>query len=121
MPALHELDKAIGSHTVWKLRLKAAVDSGRLDGPMTGLHSHDCPFSKWLSGPTIAPSTRQSPHYQRVAELHDRFHANAARVAKLAAEGQTDVAVEEITGAGEFSRAHKELAAALEGWKAAMR
>lgn len=121
MAALHEIDKAIGAHTVLKLRLKSAIDSGRVDEPITGVHAEGCPFGKWLHGPTIAPATRGSAHYARVRELHTRFHQHASRVVELAATGATDEAVEEITGAGEFSKAHRELAAAMNDWKTALK
>ena len=121
MAALHEIDKAIGAHTVLKLRLKTAIDSGRVDEPITGVHADGCAFGKWLHGPTIAPATRGSAHYARVTELHSRFHERAARVVELAASGATEEAVEEITGAGEFSKAHRELAAAMNDWKSALK
>ena len=122
MAALQEIDKAIGNHGMWKLRLKAAIDSGRLEAPIDSIRAHhDCPFGKWLHGPTIAPATKASVHFTRVAELHAQFHATTARVAEMATSGQRDEATAEITGTGEFSRAHREMAAAMEEWKKALR
>ncbi len=122
MAALQEIDKAIGAHGMWKLRLKAAIDSGRLETPIATIRAdRDCPFGKWLHGPTIAPATRASAHFARVAELHAQFHQTTANIAALATSGQREEATAEITGTGEFSRAHRELAAAMMEWKAALR
>jgi len=122
MATLQEIDKAIGAHVMWKTRLKAAVETGRMEAPQAALTAaHDCPFGKWMKGPTIAPSTRTSAYYSRVDELHTKFHLAAARIGEMAIAGQSDQAIEEITGASEFSSAHKELAAAMEEWKKALR
>ena len=122
MAALHEIDKAIGNHGMWKLRLKAAIDSGRLETPIEYIRGdRECPFGKWLHGPTITPATRASVHFARVTTLHARFHQTTAHVAELATTGHGDQAAVEITGAGEFSRAHREMAAAMEEWKQALR
>ena len=121
MAARQEIDKAIGNHGMWKLRLKAAIDSGRLETPIEGIRGdRDCPFGKWLHGPTIAPSTRNSVHFARVSALHAQFHETTARVAQLATNGQREEATAEITGTGEFSRKHREMAAAMEEWKQAL-
>ena len=122
MAALQEIDKAIGNHGMWKLRLKAAIDSGRMEAPIASIRAHhDCAFGKWLHGPTIAPATRASVHFSRVAELHAQFHETTARVAEMATSGQRAAATAEINGTGEFNRAHREMAAALEEWKKALR
>lgn len=122
MATIQEVDRAIGAHVLWKTRLKTAIDTGRLDAAKAAITSgHDCPFGKWLSGPTIAPSTKASEHYARVAQLHTLFHTQAAKVGALALAGENTKAIEEITGASEFSAAHRDLAASLEDWKKALR
>ncbi len=122
MATLQELDKAIGSHVLWKTRLKTAIDTGRMEAPQAALTAgHDCPFGKWLKGPTIAPSTKASEHYAKVEQLHVMFHTAAAKIGALALAGEHKKAIDEITGASEFSSAHRELAASLEQWKQALR
>lgn len=117
MAALHEIEKALGAHSVFKLRLKGAIEGHRCDAPFPGLKLRECPFSKWLHGPTIAPSTKASVHYARVRDLHAQYHEAAVFATELAVRGRTDEALQEVTGAGAFSQRHKALAAAMLEWK----
>ncbi len=117
MAALHEIEKALGAHSVFKLRLKGAIEGGRCDTPIPGLKVRECTFSKWLHGPTIAPSTRASAHYTRVRDLHAQVHEAAVFAVELAVRGHQPQALLEITGNGEFAQRHRALTAALLEWK----
>src|SRR5690349_21726544 len=75
-------------------RLKTAVETGRMDAPQAAITSgHNCPFGKWLEGPSIAPSTKASEQYAKVAQLHSLFHAQAAKVGALALAGESTKAI----------------------------
>ncbi len=115
MATLHEIEKALGAHSVLKLRLKGAIEGGRADAPFPGLKPRECPFSKWLHGPTIAPSTRASAHFARVRDLHAQFHEAAVFALELAARGNRELALQEL--AGTFSQRHRALAQAMLEWK----
>lgn len=121
MAAMTEIDRAIGAHGMWKLRLKAAIASGRMEAPIEAIRAdEDCPFGKWLASPTIAPSTRGTTHYARVRELHAEFHQAAATVAELAVAGRAAEAEQMIAMSGDFSHAASRLTSAMQEWKRAM-
>ena len=121
MATTTEIDNAIGAHSMWKMRLKAALETGRMDAPIAALDSdRDCPFGKWLQSPTIAPSTKASVHYAKVRELHTQFHRAVVEVATLAVNGRTDLATEMMTTTGAFSQASAKLTVAMQEWRSAM-
>jgi hypothetical protein len=119
MSASKELEQAIGTHNLFKLRLKSAIASGRLEGSVAALGSHiNCPFGKWMASAAVAPGVKASPHYASVDLLHARFHLVAAKVAALAVEGKVAEATEALDRGGEFGTAMSELTAAMTEWKA---
>lgn len=119
MSASKEIEQAIGTHGLFKLRLKNAIASGRLEGSVAALGSHiNCPFGKWMESPAIAPGVRASTHFGAVELLHAKFHLAAAKVASLAADGYTDAATSSLEREGEFGQASAELLAAMQEWKA---
>jgi methyl-accepting chemotaxis protein len=118
MSATSEIENAIGTHGLFKLRLRSAIASGRLEGSVATLGSHlNCPFGKWMTSPTVAPTTRASSQYAKVDLLHARFHLAAAKVAALATAGRAEEAKAALEPAGEFALASADFMAALQEWK----
>jgi hypothetical protein len=117
MSAKQQIEQALGTHGLFKLRLRQAIASGRLETAVLSLGSHEeCAFGKWMSSPGVAPATRLTPQFSSVQGLHERFHQAAARVAELAATGHEKEAAASLEKDGEFGLAASEFAAAMTEW-----
>ncbi len=117
-----EVDQAVGAHGAWKSRLKQAIDSGKIDTPIATIQSNNqCQFGKWLYGSNLPASTKSSPQYQTIAELHTQFHKLAAHVAELAASGKKDKATEAMAPDSEFAKVSSKLVMGLMAWKKSLR
>jgi Chemoreceptor zinc-binding domain len=113
-----EIDKAINIHSMWKVRLRQAIDSGKIDVPVETIRQKDqCAFGKWLYGSTFAAGDKASPYYKTVCDLHAEFHTLAAKVAELAVAGKKDEAVKMLTLDGPYGAASAKLTGALMDWK----
>jgi predicted transcriptional regulator len=118
MSAAQQIEQAIGTHGLFKLRLRTAIASGRLDGTVATLGSHlNCPFGKWMESAAVSPAIRASSHFAAVDLLHARFHVAAAKVAAMAIAGRAAEAAAALERDGEFGVASAELTAALLEWK----
>lgn len=118
MASIEELDKAIGAHGMWKVRLKSAIESGKIDTPIETIRVDDqCAFGKWFFGSTLSPQDKASSHYKTVKELHAEFHKTAARVAELAVNGKKAEAEKMIATGGEYASISSKLTQAMMEWK----
>ena len=116
-----EIEAAIAMHSEWTQRLRRTVESRCLveggEFVLARVKADDqCSFGKWLFGPTIPESVRESARFQRVRELHADFHGAAAQVAMLATAGNAAAAIDEIEGA--FAERSSALISALREWQA---
>jgi len=112
-----EIDKALGAHALWKMRLRTAIHKGQLDVTPSDIARDDrCEFGKWLRGPTIPKEARASKQFLTVVRLHSEFHKIAAQIAELAVAGRKDDASKLLNG-GEYTRTSEGLAQALEAWR----
>lgn len=117
MSARLQIEQALGTHGLFKLRLRQAIASGRLETATVSLGSHaECAFGKWMASPGVAPATRATPQFAQVQALHERFHQAAARVADLAASGHEAEAQAAMEKDGDFGVAASEFAAAMTDW-----
>ena len=113
----NEIKKAVGDHGTWKNTLKNAVDTGKIDVPITAIKAdNQCSFGKWLYGPTITEKQKNSEHYHKVQETHAVFHETAAKVAQLAISGEKAHAMKMLEMNGEFTTASAELTTAMMAW-----
>jgi hypothetical protein len=113
---IDEIKKAIGAHGTWKLKLRTAISLGRSDAEPTQVQCDNlCDFGKWLYGPTIDEVTRAGMPYQVVKRLHAEFHECAAKVLKLALDGQKDAA--EALMVSEYNERSDKLIRALTKWR----
>jgi hypothetical protein len=118
MDHAQEIDKAVGAHGMWKNRLKQAIDTGKLDTPVLTIGANNqCPFGKWLYGPTVTAHDKASEHYKTVAELHTQFHKAAAKVAELATTGKKSEAEKSLAPNSEFANISTKLTTAMLAWK----
>ena len=112
------LQKAIAAHARWKTRLRDAIDSEKLDVPVSAIKTdNQCEFGKWLYGSELATEEKGTAHYKEVKELHARFHQEAAKVAELALSGKKDAAEAVMGASGDYGRASADLTLAVSRWR----
>ena len=115
-----EIEVAITLHQEWTDRMRHAVQSrSLLEGGEFVLArvqaDYLCSFGKWLYGPTMSATVRESTSYQRVRALHADFHGVAAEVLMLAAAGNSDAAIAALEA--DFAESTRELVSALRDWQ----
>lgn len=114
-----QLAQGVGAHGLWKMRLKSAIATGRLDADVSTIRAdNNCAFGKWLYGPTLTAADRSCAHFKSVQTLHAQFHRAAGHVAELAIAGKKDEATKALDdGNAEFSRISTSLTRAMMDWK----
>ena len=109
---------AVGAHSMWKARLKAAIASGKVEPAVDIIAKDDqCAFGKWLYGKEIEAADRMSPYYKKVIALHAEFHRQAARVAGEVLAGNKDTAIAHMELGGDYGRASDLLTKTMLEWK----
>jgi len=110
-----EIKKAIGTHGVWKARLRTAIKLGTAEFRVAEVARDDqCPFGVWLSAQP--PEAQASPHWQSVHRLHAEFHRATAHVLSLALAGKPDVAQREMGPGTPFIDVSTKLTSAMMKW-----
>ncbi len=118
MIASQEITNAVAAHGKWKVRLKEAIATGKIDTAVETIRANDqCPFGKWLHGPTLTAADKHSEHYKTVMDLHTRFHKAAAEVAALATAGKKAEAEAKLSIDSEFSKISATLTTAMVAWQ----
>ncbi len=74
-----------------------------------------CEFGNWLFG--LPASEQSSPHWQKVQQLHAEFHREAARVLRLAVEGQKTEAYQAMDLESRFMKTSAKLTEAMREWQ----
>ena len=116
MSLKQEINSAIATHSMWKSRLHAAINTGVLDVSAETITKDDqCPFGRWLQ--TVEPSVRDSEEYKRVKELHAKFHVAAAKVVELALAGKKNEAEQLMGVNGEYAVITTKLVMELMAWE----
>lgn len=112
-----EINKAIGAHGVWKVRLREAIETGASDyHPATVASDTACDFGMWLH--SIPAVERPKEYWEMVQNIHARFHLEAGSILKLALDGKREEALAMITDLrGEFVTTSIELITILSDWK----
>ncbi len=86
--------KAIGAHGAWKMKLKTAINTGRINVSPDEVACHACcEFGRWLESSDIHPLVKERKPYQVIHRLHRDFHQTAGEVMRLAAIGDESGAV----------------------------
>ena len=113
---ISQIDEAIGAHGMWKMRLRAAMRTGRSD-----ISAHDascdgnCKFGQWLDSTALSPQNKADLPYKVVKRVHADFHRAAGHVLSSALGGRQREAEERIEG--DFNPASEKLVRALMKWK----
>lgn len=113
----HEIDDAIAAHAVWKLRLRTAIATGRIDVPVGEIRLHDaCDLGRWLARTPAQP--RGQDVLGAIRRAHAEFHEMAARIAELALAGRTSEAQALMSAReGAYASASARLTAAMKAWR----
>ena len=113
-----EITKGIGAHGLWKARLHAAIDSGKVDDNIADVHRDNvCSFGQWLYGASIPAEVRGSSNYAQVRNLHADFHQCAGKVLMLTKNGKKNEAEAMMGTSGEFTRISGDLTHAMMEWQ----
>ncbi len=116
MSMVDQINKAVAAHGMWKARLRNAIDAGKSE--FTAGHvsaDNQCDFGKWLySLPAIDHQTAQ---WQKVRELHAKFHREAGKVLGLALSGNKAEADSCLAVGSPFAKVSLELTSAMMEWK----
>lgn len=114
---LEQIDKAIGAHGAWKVKLKQNID-GTLSLNLAEVSiDNRCEFGKWLYSHTGAQTS--DPHYKEVLTLHKAFHSAAGEVVSKVMKGDKAGAEASIGLNGAYASASSKLTAKMMDWKRA--
>jgi hypothetical protein len=117
--SIRQIDAAIIAHDEWKARLLAAVEAGSSDINPDAVRADDlCAFGKWLS--SVGPDMKASLHYDRVCNLHTRFHHAAAAVLSLALGGKGPQALTSLEFGSDYVSASVLLVDEMQFWRKEM-
>ena len=113
-----QINEAIDSHDMWKIMLRAAIDSGvSQTTPEQVKQDIHCPFGKWLHE-RVDSEAKQSPAYSDRVDLHAKFHQQAGAILELAINGSPDDAHKLMSVGQPFTRYSALLTLKLKEWKA---
>jgi hypothetical protein len=117
MSDAREINKAIAAHGTWKVRLYEAIEKGNSEfKPEVVKLDTACDFGKWLY--SIPPAERSGAYWEKVKDIHARFHETAGRILKLAVEGKSKDALDLITDLkGDYVTTSILLTNTLNEWK----
>jgi Chemoreceptor zinc-binding domain len=114
MSSLSEIDRAISKHAMWKMHLRTAIDTGKSESTPDRVGSDNlCDFGTWLHA--LPDEERNSAEWIKVQTLHAEFHGLAAKVLKMALDGNREEANAAL--ASGFKTASAKLTNAMVDWK----
>ena len=111
-----QIQRAITSHGVFKVRLGLIVEAGTADmtAPVAGADNL-CPVGRWLYD-GLDPSAKAGPYYESVRGLHATFHRAAGEVMALSLARKQGEALAAMETPSTFKQASDKLVAALTAW-----
>jgi len=113
---IEQIDKAIGAHGAWKVKLRQTIDGTLALVPAEVGVDNRCEFGKWLhslAGSAIAADAR----YKEILDLHKAFHKVAATVVTKVLSGDKAGAEASIGLKGDYTAASSTLTAKMMEWK----
>jgi len=114
-----EIQKAIGSHGLWKQRLAQALTTGKSTfDPYYVRREDECDFGRWLK--SLPEADRTTEHWRQVQSCHAQFHLEAAKVLETALSGaSTDLGASLGIGSA-YGRASAKLTSAMMSWESSL-
>ena len=110
------IKKAVAAHSMWKARLRTAIQSGKTDVPVATIKmDNQCEFGKWLHSSASTIEAKHMNRYKVVKDLHAQFHKMAGQVAELAVEGNRNDAEQLLDG--EYASASVKLTKEMMDWQ----
>lgn len=107
MSIKEECDRAIIAHAAWKSKFRAFLAGTLALDPKLVEKNDACDFGKWLEGDGRAHLL--PAEYERLHDLHVRFHTVAASVVRLKLSDDHATAQAAVERAGVFTRASAQL------------
>lgn len=110
------INKAIVSHSNWKIRLKKSIKTQTSEFDISYIKSTEqCEFGQWLSQhKSILVSDAA---YNQVVDLHQSLHEETARITEMAISGNTQAAEAAIEAGSPYAKISSKLTITLMGWK----
>jgi hypothetical protein len=116
METKEQITKGIGAHGMWKQRLVDAINTGVSEWtPAIVKQDNQCEFGKWLY--SCSAAEKQSPHYEKIRELHAQFHKEAAQILDLALTGKKQDAEARIAANSDYRNLSGNLTREMMAWK----
>lgn len=107
-----DLDGAISSHVAWRMKLRGAISRKEILDAAGIRAAARCELGKWLGGEGRA-TRGDLPELAALAQCHERFHQEAARVAE-AVNAKEYAKAEKMLGSGsEYTQASTEVGKAI--------
>ncbi len=117
-----QINKAIGAHSLWKDRLRAAIEAEHSKLTVDQVAKDDnCEFGKWLHGASIPEALRKTSDFEACRELHAEFHKAAAQVLRLAVSGNNAAALAALGSESRFANLSSALTLHMMQWAASTR
>lgn len=116
MNITEQIEKAIGAHGSWKVKLRQSIDGTLELNPFEVAMDNRCEFGKWLYS-LAGTAAASDPHYKAVLELHRVFHKVAGGVVTKVKAGDKASAESSIGLLGDYTKASNELTAKMMEWK----
>jgi len=112
-----QIAQALANHSLWKLRIRRAIESGECDVSAEHVARDDlCAFGRWMYRFGQSPSVGESGHYRTVRALHAEFHGAAGEALGLALGGEKALAAASLEQ-GRFAQVADALFSALIDWQ----
>lgn len=113
------IDKAIASHGMWKMRLKNAIKTHSTEFEVAFVKSpHHCDFGKWLNNDKF--ELAKFSEYNEIVDLHKELHVETARIMELALAAKDSEAAASLVVGSKFSTLSSKLTIAMMNWKKKM-
>ncbi|MEP2026671.1 MAG: CZB domain-containing protein [Reichenbachiella sp.] len=110
------INKAIVSHSTWKVRLKKSIQTQTSEFDIAYIKStQSCEFGQWLS--SAKASLESDEAYDLVLELHQSLHEETARITALALAGNSTEAQAAIEPGSAYAKISSKLTITLMAWK----
>lgn len=115
MARSEEINKAIAAHSLWKVRLRQALETGSSEFTIDKVKTdNQCDFGKWLYSLPVAE--RQSADWKTVQQLHSKFHAEAGNILDLALKGKKKEFEDAMMLGKDFAKLSSGLTTAMMTW-----
>ncbi|MCF6359818.1 MAG: CZB domain-containing protein [Cyclobacteriaceae bacterium] len=113
---IQNIDKAIASHGMWKMRLKNAIQTQTSEFDVAFVRvPNNCEFGKWLDKDRMVLS--RYPVFNQIVQLHKDLHIETAVIMQMALARKAAEATARIAVGSNFASISSKLTIAMMGWK----